>query len=80
VRKLQEEIPEVIVPALYLFSRHHTRQTTQNHTKWRPAVAVLGVSVAGRSRSPIGTRQPQGGMLVVRSSGRVGDVRYGVAW
>jgi hypothetical protein len=46
VRKLQEEIPEVIVPALYLFSRHHTRQTTQNHTKWRPAVAVLTVVYA----------------------------------
>ncbi|WP_264653471.1 3'-5' exonuclease [Actinoplanes cyaneus] len=30
-----------MVPALYLLSRHHTRQTTQNHTKWRPAVAVL---------------------------------------
>jgi transposase len=24
-----------------VLSRHHTRQATQNHTKWRPAVAVL---------------------------------------
>src|SRR3954452_4778861 len=41
MRETQEELPEIIVPALYLLSRHHTQETTQNYTKWRPAVAVL---------------------------------------
>ena len=55
MREPEKELPEVIVPALYLLSRNHTRQTTQNHTKWRPAVAVL-VRGEGRPLGPVPPR------------------------
>ena len=33
VRELQEELLELLVPALNLLNRHHARQTIRNHSK-----------------------------------------------